>query len=143
MENTYYQKQSNDIVTESIDGEVVIININNGSYYSLDGAGAYLWNNLIAGVSLETVVGQLALSFVGFDIGTHANQLVERLLQVELLVRSPEAPSDNGIELRGELPSSGENFALECYTDMQELLMLDPIHEVEESGWPHRQDGSN
>ena len=24
---------------------------------------------------------------------------------------------------------------LECYTDMQELLLLDPIHEVEETNW--------
>jgi hypothetical protein len=27
---------------------------------------------------------------------------------------------------------------LERYTDMQELLLLDPIHDVDESGWPHR-----
>jgi hypothetical protein len=27
---------------------------------------------------------------------------------------------------------------LERYTDMQELLFLDPIHDVDESGWPHR-----
>jgi hypothetical protein len=25
---------------------------------------------------------------------------------------------------------------LEKYTDMQELLLLDPIHDVEEAGWP-------
>ncbi len=26
--------------------------------------------------------------------------------------------------------------ALETYTDMQELLLLDPIHDVDETGWP-------
>jgi hypothetical protein len=26
---------------------------------------------------------------------------------------------------------------LVAYTDMQELLLLDPIHEVDERGWPH------
>ena len=25
---------------------------------------------------------------------------------------------------------------IECYPDMQELLLLDPIHEVDETGWP-------
>ena len=24
------------------------------------------------------------------------------------------------------------------YTDMQELLLLDPVHEVDEAGWPNR-----
>jgi hypothetical protein len=26
---------------------------------------------------------------------------------------------------------------LQKFTDMQELLLLDPIHEVDEAGWPH------
>ena len=26
---------------------------------------------------------------------------------------------------------------LQKYTDMQDLLLLDPIHEVDEAGWPH------
>jgi hypothetical protein len=27
---------------------------------------------------------------------------------------------------------------LERYTDMQELLLLDPIHDVDQTGWPRR-----
>ena len=27
---------------------------------------------------------------------------------------------------------------IEKFTDMQELLLLDPIHEVDEKGWPHQ-----
>jgi hypothetical protein len=34
-------------------------------------------------------------------------------------------------EHRFEIP------ALEKYTDMEELLLLDPIHEVDETGWPN------
>ena len=28
---------------------------------------------------------------------------------------------------------------LEKYTDMQDLVLLDPVHEVDERGWPHAQ----
>jgi hypothetical protein len=28
--------------------------------------------------------------------------------------------------------------ALNKYTDMQELLLLDPVHEVSEAGWPSK-----
>jgi hypothetical protein len=27
---------------------------------------------------------------------------------------------------------------LSAYTDMQELLLLDPVHEVDDAGWPSR-----
>ena len=27
--------------------------------------------------------------------------------------------------------------ALERFTDMEDLLLLDPVHDVEEMGWPH------
>jgi hypothetical protein len=36
-------------------------------------------------------------------------------------------------------PSPREPFAapaLNTFSDMQELLLLDPIHEVDEAGWP-------
>ena len=29
--------------------------------------------------------------------------------------------------------------ALEKYTDMQDFLLVDPIHEVSDAGWPHTQ----
>jgi hypothetical protein len=32
---------------------------------------------------------------------------------------------------------SFEPPTLEHYTDMEYFLLLDPIHEVDESGWPH------
>jgi hypothetical protein len=27
---------------------------------------------------------------------------------------------------------------LEKFTDMHDLLLMDPIHEVSDAGWPHR-----
>ena len=30
------------------------------------------------------------------------------------------------------------NPVLEKFTDMAELLLLDPIHEVDDSGWPNK-----
>ena len=38
-----------------------------------------------------------------------------------------------------DLGSASSDFAsphLEKYTDLQDLIMLDPIHEVEPKGWP-------
>jgi hypothetical protein len=34
-------------------------------------------------------------------------------------------------------PSGFEPPVLEKFTDMQDLILLDPVHEVDERGWPH------
>ncbi|MBX3014591.1 MAG: hypothetical protein KF832_23935 [Caldilineaceae bacterium] len=40
---------------------------------------------------------------------------------------------------RGQRPShTFETPVLNEFTDMQERLLLDPIHEVDHAGWPHR-----
>src|SRR4051794_38301552 len=36
------------------------------------------------------------------------------------------------------LPAAYGAPALNKYTDMQELLLLDPVHEVDEAGWPSK-----
>ena len=48
----------------------------------------------------------------------------------------------NGEPLRGPVPmASGglppfEPPTLSKYKDMQDMLLLDPVHDVEEAGWP-------
>jgi hypothetical protein len=46
-------------------------------------------------------------------------------------VAGADVPGD---DVQGELPFVAP--VLDKYTDMQELLLLDPIHEVDASGWP-------
>jgi hypothetical protein len=66
--------------------------------------------------------------------------LVEELVAESLIVPLSSAPTPAS----GKTPAPvepGTPFVppvLERYTDMQELLFLDPIHDVDESGWPHR-----
>ena len=42
-----YRKNGGSIVTESINGEVVIINLDSGESYSREGAGAFAWDNFL------------------------------------------------------------------------------------------------
>jgi len=37
----------------------------------------------------------------------------------------------------GQSVNAFEKPKLQKFTDMQDLLLLDPIHEVDEAGWPH------
>jgi len=133
------------VTHETIDGEVVIINLDNGSYYSMNNAGAVIWDLLGAGMPVEQIVEVIARSYSGDprEIETGVTALVEKLQQESLIV------SDNGTrtdEANGAVvvaKSGAELPPFECpvlhkYTDMEDLLLLDPIHEVDDAGWPHK-----
>jgi hypothetical protein len=60
--------------------------------------------------------------------------LAENLIQVDTL----EEPLPAAIPAQLTYPDIFTAPALEKYNDMQDLLLLDPIHETDEQGWPVR-----
>jgi hypothetical protein len=133
------------VILESFDDEVVIVNLDSGNYYSLDKVGADIWSLLERGASLHETVSAVEGIYDGEhdDIKTGVNRLVEEL-QAENLILSDtwESSAGSGDVLLTENGMQGEKTAftppvLSKYTDMQDLLLLDPIHEVDESGWPN------
>lgn len=126
-----YEVNRPDVVDESVDQEVLIVHLGTGVYYSSRGAGDVAWQLLAAGLtSLETADA----------MGRPAGQVEEFLARLvgEELVR----PRSGEPEGRAAIDPQGGPLVLEKYTDMQELLLLDPIHEVEEEGWPRARAGA-
>ena len=116
-----------EIAAKVVEGEAVMINLATGVYYSLPGTGASAWELLAAGADVETAARHLARAY-GVDEGAvtrDVSTLVETLLREGLLVEAPETPSP------AELPSVAadgayEAPALDKYTDLGDLLALDP-----------------
>ena len=127
------------VINEVLDGEAVIINMGTGDYFSLRGSGAFVWEALEAGAGPAAIVG----AFVAAGLGTSSEiepgvvALVDQLEAEGLIVRV----EDDGPAPAPALPHPGGAFferpALEKFTDMQDLILLDPVHEVSERGWPH------
>src|SRR5258708_37116209 len=57
--NDRFRVNTPKVVHETIDGEVVIIHLDTGCYYSLDGVGAAIWNWLDTGPSLGEAADRL------------------------------------------------------------------------------------
>lgn len=126
------------IIHESIDGETIIINLETGTYYSAKGSAALVWalvdqnpgvaeSKLVEGVaaSYGTTVESVETGVVAFLAGLRSDNLV--------------VSADQGLDAPIETLATREPYVapnLETYTDMQDLVLLDPVHQVDEAGWP-------
>ncbi len=128
---------SENVVHETVDGELIAIDLTGGSYYSLSGSGPAIWALLLGGASESEICAALAVTHEGDPeaIRLEVASLLAQLLESELAV-----PGDG----TGEAPAPGapaeraafEPPKLERYTDMKDYFLLDPIHEVDTTGWP-------
>jgi hypothetical protein len=122
-----YEPNRPDVVDESVDGEVLIVHLGTGAYYSARGSGDLVWQLLAGGATFAEAAS--ALGATPDAVERFAATLVAEGL---LRLRNGRAPAVPVISA----PPVFDEPVLEKYTDMQELLVLDPIHEVEEAGWP-------
>ena len=113
-----------DVIDEVFDGEAVLINLRVGRYYALDDRGTAVWRMVSAGASLP----EIAAARDGEDVVSFLVRLVEEDLAVVSGGPLP-APSPNGHTIP----------RLEVFNDLQDLLLLDPIHDVDPgTGWPQQ-----
>ncbi len=138
------------VIHQTIDGETVIIHLERGLYYSLDATGAHVWEGLAAGRSSAEVIERLAGRFPSerAEVGAAVDSLVDRLRSEELIVLDG-ADRGDGVAIPSAVldeaagSPGGATFQpprLERFDDLQDLLLLDPIHAVDESGWPERRE---
>jgi hypothetical protein len=99
-------------VSDTIGQDTIVINIKSGAYYSLTETGSKIWADVQNGEVSSEALGAVSV-FVK-----------EGLLEVDGALRE---------SIDSILPISD---LFEKYTDMESLLLADPIHEVDEQGWP-------
>jgi hypothetical protein len=143
--NQRYAVKVPEIIHETIDNEVLIIEFNSGNYYSLSEVGAEIWDALVKGANPKEIVKEISVRYSGQqdEIANGVYQLITELEYENII--SPVSTN----QTQNQEPQVKEDLAqqsdrpvftppkLQKYTDMQELLLLDPIHEVDESGWPN------
>lgn len=124
---------------QSIDGEVVVINLENGSYYSLLDLAARLWELIAAGWSRAELLDLVAATYADETATAASAAFLDDLVR-EGLVHEGHVMDEPVEKLATEiaLPDPFAPPLLETFTDLQELLMLDPIHDVDAAGWPHK-----
>jgi hypothetical protein len=128
-----YEVCAPSVVGEVIDGEAIIMNLHTGVYYSTSGLGAVIWQGVEEGVTRGAVLGWTQAAYgdaATADVTAFLDGLLDRslirLADGDATAALPPAPAVYGAPV------------LAVHEDMQDLIQLDPIHEVAEMGWPVR-----
>ena len=135
------------VIHEIIDNEVVIIHFDSGNYYSLIGVGVDVWRFVEAESTHDEIISGIASLYQEGEvkINDSVSLLIEELQKEDLVEfiekDTPAADAGNPHLVKQDLSTDRVVFTppvLNTFTDMKELLLLDPIHEVDEAGWPSK-----
>jgi hypothetical protein len=145
-EESRYRTTGPAVVSDTVDNETIIVSLDTGRYYDLNHVGAAIWVPLVRGTPPTEIVADLVGRF-GADPAVAEGDvagLIATLVGEGLIVESDGA-APPAYSLNGGAPDGGvqdglpyEAPIINKHDDMQQLLLLDPIHEVDEAGWPSR-----
>jgi hypothetical protein len=123
-----YELAAPEVIADLIDGEAVAIDLTSGHYHRLQGAAADVWGALLEGASVEEI--RLAASA---PLGDDAlAKFVAALVAAGLLRERTASPSG------AATPWAPGPLVLETFDDLEDILGIDPIHEVDpDRGWPN------
>jgi hypothetical protein len=141
-----YRVNSPQVIAETLGDETIIVNLATGHYFNLQQTAVQVWEGLSRQESVPTIVRDLQARYDAADgeIESAVAQLVSDFQAADLIV--PEEGDGAPVEAP-TAPTAGERqpfvaptFA--TFTDMQDIILLDPVHEVDARGWPHAPAGS-
>jgi hypothetical protein len=140
----YWRVNKPTIISEIIEDEAIIINLDSGAYYSLRGGSVMVWKVIQLGGGRDQVIDQLTHAYQGEAeaIAASAMELLAELENEQIIVAA-DAESARSFDaktlpfdLEGERPLCAP-LVVDKYTDMKDLLLADPIHDVDDDfGWP-------
>ena len=127
------------VIYEILSTEVIIINFETGNYYALIHIAKQIWQWIDQQMDQDQISQLVAdhfrldISKVSLDIYRFFDELVDNGL-LELV-------DGADIEFKNSSLIIPPDWAYDAprvqkYTDVQTLLLIDPIHEVADAGWP-------
>lgn len=138
MSHTRYTVFDNNIISDVFGEEVVLVNLESGVYYSLRGSATQIWIRLVSQYAIPEIIAdllniyQVAEQDLVVDIDQFINQLIDfKIIKITSDSTSKQIDFTVNTTLLEYNPP-----ILETFSDMQEILLLDPVHDVDKAGWP-------
>ncbi len=140
--NHSFECNAPDVVFENFGDEAVILNLQSGHYFSLNGVGMAYWEYLVQAVPPHQIADHILACYSaggdGAAISRDLDELLEQLQSEGLIRASNVLRAISDVTTTTALPSGYARPTLAKFDDVAEMLLLDPVHDVSsEVGWPH------
>lgn len=138
MSEPAYRANTPAVAFELFSDDAVLVDFDRGHYYSLNATGRDAWEVLAAGAATATDLARRWSALASPETETTAAAaFLARLAELGLIVPA-EAPAP-----RPPFAGPRRAFAppkVDVFKDLEDLLLLDPIHDVAADGWPRAAD---
>ncbi len=131
---TRFKLDTKALTFEKFDDELIVINLARGTYSSLTGSAPAIFDLLAEARSAPDIA-----RLFGFDPDKSPERVTEITAFLTLLADNGFVGSvaDGSSSPPPASPPPWSAPAIEIFHDLSDLMLLDPIHEVDaESGWP-------
>jgi hypothetical protein len=115
-----------DLAAKVIDGELIIIRLSDGTYYSMDNVGTAVWEIIEAHTDLPSLVRGIASRYgaAAADVENDVTDLLHQLVDEGLVMACENGVPASLMTPRGT--AAYQKPKLNIYRDMGNLLALDP-----------------
>jgi hypothetical protein len=132
---------TSNISQERLDGEVVVISFNSGKYFSAKNSAADIFWLIQNGISQDLWSEIFIEHFSGFNaVDSGIEHFLTSGIKEELFLPL-STPSNDAVSLPMDYErGTWEAPKLVIFEDLQDLLLLDPVHDTSLEGWPSTKD---
>ena len=131
-----YKLNESKMFADVTNNVAIIINSETGIYYAINNCGSVVFQAILDGCSKQSIVETLKkIVNCPTDIEQKLNAFINELLQKEIIIEGEQTSNTPTFD---EEVIKKDNFEMKLseYADAQEMLLADPIHDVdEEEGW--------
>jgi len=136
--SSLYAVNGPDVISEDFDGEMVILNLANGRYFGLRGIASQIWSCIGEGHKPNTILASIAASQP--SLVESSESFLAQLVELDLIVQRKDDTGASTASINSLW--AAEAPRIEVFDDLAELLLADPIHDVDEqAGWPTLRSG--
>lgn len=131
-----------DVTHERLEGEVIAVNLVTGRYYSMSGPAADIWTVAVEGLPLTDIVDRVRASYADDTVpDSDIIEFLDACVNAGLLRVVAAKLRPVGAIIPDDYSRASWTVPhLEEYEDLQDLILVDPVHDTAALGWPHVDD---
>lgn len=132
-----YKLNEEKMFFDMADGQAVVINFLSGIYYGTTALGSVILERLVNGKAPEEIVKAVKnLPDCPVDFAAQMDAFLASLREKEILLPGDTQPG-GGEAIDGIALADGFTLTLDEFSEVQDLILADPVHDVDvEQGWP-------